>query len=199
MLVQHSGSAMFKPQEIQSIVEHMNEDHADAVLSYARAFTSFDTITAATMHSIDASGIDIECSHVSGQSKARIPFAAPLSSSGEARTALVDLVKTSRTIEQLSQLYEKPYQPVDCGAYDYLEIACTYHYALKLDLIDALTLTGKAQTLNTVKDQGEFLLVEVNSALIKVRLDTIIQITALDDDARFGTQVIAAVSGESAV
>lgn len=73
------------------IVEHMNEDHADAIQLYAgrllgRAGDGW------RMTGIDAEGIDLR----SGGEVARLAFDAPLTAAAQARAILVDLVKRAR-------------------------------------------------------------------------------------------------------
>ncbi len=73
------------------IVSHMNEDHADALELYATALKG-----AAPgpwrMCGIDAEGFDI----AEGSRRERLIFDTLVGSSGEARSALVDLVKQAR-------------------------------------------------------------------------------------------------------
>lgn len=78
------------------IVEHMNEDHADAVQLYAgkllgRAGEGW------RMTGIDAEGMDLR----SGGEVARLAFDAPLTAAAQARTVLVDLVKRARAVSSI--------------------------------------------------------------------------------------------------
>lgn len=52
------------------------------------------------------------------------------------------------------------YHPIDCDLHDYLEIACMYHYCLRIELTDGTYLDAKALTTCTTADKEEFLLVE---------------------------------------
>lgn len=74
-----------------SIVEHMNADHADAVALYA---TRLAQAPAGDwrMIGIDPAGIDL--SHCN--KAARVEFAEPVRTPGEARKALVDMVAQAR-------------------------------------------------------------------------------------------------------
>ena len=57
---------------------------------------------------------------------------------------------------------EKTYRPINCGLYDYLEIACLYHYDLDIKLRDGTLLKGAAQT-TLIKEGAEFLVVQLHN------------------------------------
>jgi heme iron utilization protein len=75
----------------QSILKHMNEDHADAIANYARHLLGRSTI-GWRMTGIDPEGIDLRCQTES----ARLDFAAPVLSAEAARAALVQLADDAR-------------------------------------------------------------------------------------------------------
>lgn len=78
----------FKAEEEKRIVDHMNEDHADALGRYAQQFDlSFDQ--APTMVGIDSEGLHL----LGGQKVARIPFERNVSTALEAREILVEMTK----------------------------------------------------------------------------------------------------------
>ena len=77
------------------IVEHMNEDHADALELYATALGDGEP-GAWRMTGIDPEGFDI----VLGGAGRRIPFAQPVATPAEARTELVRLVAEARAGRQ---------------------------------------------------------------------------------------------------
>ncbi len=58
---------------------------------------------------------------------------------------------------------EKTYRPINCGLYDYLEIACLYHYDLDIKLRDGTLLKCAAQT-TLIKEGAEFLVVQLHNA-----------------------------------
>ena len=74
------------------------------------------------------------------------------------------------------------YKPIQCGNYDYIEIACMRHYTLAIELLDGEKLVGKAQT-TLIKDKQEFLVISGNQA---IRLDKIKAMTVVDEGAEFG-------------
>jgi len=80
------------------ILKHMNEDHAEASLAYARAFGGADgaVATAATMTAVDRYGFDLALTTPGGPRRTRIAFDEPIRTAGDARRAMVDLVKRSR-------------------------------------------------------------------------------------------------------
>jgi len=90
---------VFSAEEVEGIVAHMNEDHGDAVMSYARAFTSRGGIRSASMLSIDIDGIDLRVEHNGGTSTERVGFDKTLQNASQARKVLVELVKKARDIE----------------------------------------------------------------------------------------------------
>ncbi|WP_336284121.1 Rho-binding antiterminator [Citrobacter arsenatis] len=79
------------------------------------------------------------------------------------------------------------YHPIDCDLHDYLEIACLYHYCLRIELTDGTYLDAKALTTCTTADKEEFLLVENHENQQKIRLDRLSAITALTPGATFST------------
>lgn len=55
-----SSATFFKPGHRERILEHMNEDHADANLNYVRHFGSLPAAIAARLTDLDANGIYLE-------------------------------------------------------------------------------------------------------------------------------------------
>lgn len=79
------------------------------------------------------------------------------------------------------------YQPIHCNLYDCFEIACLYHYTLKIKLLDGETMMGVAQNMR-IKNKQEFLLIRTeDDKLQEFRLDNIKSITAIDKNAEFNT------------
>jgi len=75
------------------ILGHMNEDHADSVLAYARHFGGRLSATAATLAGLDLEGMDLLVTEPSGESPVRIPFATPLADASAAHHVLVAMSK----------------------------------------------------------------------------------------------------------
>ena len=69
----------FFPAEHKTrILEHMNADHADAVLRYARHYAACREATEAVLNDIDAFGIDVVVTETDGSRSVRIAFEHPL-------------------------------------------------------------------------------------------------------------------------
>ncbi|MEH1919850.1 DUF2470 domain-containing protein [Nostoc sp.] len=83
--------------EISSrICKHMNDDHADAVLIYAKAFGDVTDASAAEMLSIDAQGMDLTV-QVNGEAvQVRIQFDRVLTDAEDAHQTLIAMVKQAR-------------------------------------------------------------------------------------------------------
>jgi heme oxygenase (biliverdin-IX-beta and delta-forming) len=78
------------------IVEHMNADHAAALLGYARVQGARPDATAARLVAIDALGLDLLVDTGRGQERVRVAFAQPLRRASEARAVLVRMAEEAR-------------------------------------------------------------------------------------------------------
>lgn len=88
----------------REIIQHMNTDHADAVLLYAEAFgcTDQQSIQAAVMTKIDSKGIELACTGVETSFDLRINFKNTTVGSesiepAQARSVLIRMAKIART------------------------------------------------------------------------------------------------------
>jgi putative heme iron utilization protein len=80
-------------------IEHMNDDHTDALADYARAFGELDDVAEATMISIDRLGFDLQARDTSGRDHlVRVHFDEPLEHPSEVRKAMVKMVKKAREV-----------------------------------------------------------------------------------------------------
>lgn len=80
----------------QRICNHMNKDHANAVVLYAQVYGQTQAATAAEMSSIDPHGMDL-IAQVDGSSVAvRVEFDHPLQDSEDAHHTLIDMLKQAR-------------------------------------------------------------------------------------------------------
>jgi len=79
---------------------------------------------------------------------------------------------------------QPPYTPIDCGDYDFIEVACLYQYQLEV-VLQSSTIRGKAIT--TKKDNtGEFLILEIaDNTRDSIRADEIVKLIVLDKPAKF--------------
>ncbi|MFT3766415.1 MAG: DUF2470 domain-containing protein [Minicystis sp.] len=80
----------------EGILAHMNDDHGDAMIAYARGLARVADASAATMTAVDRYGFDLALETPRGPKTARLAFAAPVSTTDEVRRAMVALVKAAR-------------------------------------------------------------------------------------------------------
>ncbi len=85
------------PAVSDRICKHMNDDHADAVLLYARVYGGVEAATAATMLSVDAQGMTLQANVGGTLSEVRVPFSTPLNDSEAVHHALIDMLKQARS------------------------------------------------------------------------------------------------------
>lgn len=81
-------------------------------------------------------------------------------------------------------IIEKPYTPINCGIYDYLEIACMHAYDVALELHDGSNLQGKALTLR-IEQSIEVLVIQTDNEAQPVRLDSIEKLKVLSSPRQF--------------
>lgn len=90
------SNLFFSEAHRQRILDHMNEDHADAVLRYVIHFGKVDKATEAILAGIDRDGIDVDY-HIDGRKETiRIPFAQSLESPEDAHMTLVHMARESK-------------------------------------------------------------------------------------------------------
>jgi heme iron utilization protein len=78
------------------IITHMNQDHADALVLCARAFSRATGLTAASMTAIDRYGFEMSVQTPDGPRPVRVAFPAPIGTPAEARAALIAMVREAR-------------------------------------------------------------------------------------------------------
>jgi heme iron utilization protein len=81
---------------IAEIIQHMNADHKDALVMLARTFAHIDS-TEATMTAVDRLGFHVRFKTAEGMRGARIAFLREVSSQGETRKVLVEMVQQARS------------------------------------------------------------------------------------------------------
>jgi len=87
---------MARPLDIQTITmicDHMNEDHADAVLGYARTLAGRTDAASARLTSFDPTGMDLTVQTDAGAVAVRIPFDHEIRDADDARDTLIALAK----------------------------------------------------------------------------------------------------------
>jgi putative heme iron utilization protein len=80
----------------QGILAHMNQDHGDASLAYARVLAGVGDATEATMTAVDRYGFDLAVKTPDGPRALRVAFDEPVGTPDEVRRAMVALVKRAR-------------------------------------------------------------------------------------------------------
>jgi putative heme iron utilization protein len=81
----------------QGILDHMNADHADALILLARVHAKLEAETA-TMTSVDRLGFHVRVQTAEGMKGARIPFLREVANPAETRSILVEMVRQARQI-----------------------------------------------------------------------------------------------------
>lgn len=87
----------FTPEISDRICKHMNEDHADAVLLYAKAYGKVTEAEAAQILKVDSEGMDLSVNAGDQDSTIRIVFDHVLQDSEDAHQTMIAMVKTART------------------------------------------------------------------------------------------------------
>jgi putative heme iron utilization protein len=82
--------------EATAILEHMNQDHADALPAYCRALAGVSDVESALMTSIDRLGFEMSVVTPAGTRTVRLAFHEPIATKTCARVALVGLLKEAR-------------------------------------------------------------------------------------------------------
>ena len=83
-------------KDAKRIIDHMNEDHADALRLYAEAFSRAGAVPEAIMTGVDRYGFEMSVTTEHGPRPVRIAFDEPVCSSNDVRTAMVAMVKSAR-------------------------------------------------------------------------------------------------------
>jgi putative heme iron utilization protein len=81
------------------ILDHMNNDHAEAMTLYCKAFTKAQEFSTVSMTCVDRYGFEMSVRTDQGPRPIRLPFASAITTADEARVELVRLAKQAR--EQL--------------------------------------------------------------------------------------------------
>ena len=79
------------------VVTHMNEDHADAMVLYCKAFSKATEITAATMTGVDRYGFEMSAVTTDGPRPVRLAFPSEVSTPEEVRGALIAMLQDARS------------------------------------------------------------------------------------------------------
>ena len=78
------------------IVSHMNEDHAETMVLYCKAFSRLTTLTSASMTTVDRYGFEMSAVTREGPRPIRVAFPSEVSSAEEVRATLIGMLKTAK-------------------------------------------------------------------------------------------------------
>jgi putative heme iron utilization protein len=91
---------LITPAISDRICKHMNDDHAEAVLTYAQVYGKTPTAETAAMNAIDPLGMDLTA-QVDGETvQIRIPFDRELADSEDAHHTLIAMIKQARAVKE---------------------------------------------------------------------------------------------------
>ena len=85
----------------KGIVDHMNDDHADALRVLSEAFSRSGAVPEAVMTGVDRYGFEMSVTTAQGPRPVRIAFDEPVGTTAEVRGAMVAMLKKARA--QLGQ------------------------------------------------------------------------------------------------
>jgi len=80
----------------RGILAHMNGDHADALLAYARVLATSPDAESATMTSVDRYGFELAVKTSAGPRATRLAFPAPVATSDDVRAAMIAMAALAR-------------------------------------------------------------------------------------------------------
>lgn len=81
----------------KGIIEHMNADHADALVTFCHAFSKASDATEATMTGVDRYGFEMSVMTAKGQRPVRLAFSRPVETADEVRREMVEMVARARS------------------------------------------------------------------------------------------------------
>jgi putative heme iron utilization protein len=76
--------------------DHLNDDHADALLAMARGLAGYTDATSARCEGLDRYGLNLQVQTPRGQAPTRVGFGAPVARAADLRAATVTLARRAR-------------------------------------------------------------------------------------------------------
>ena len=89
-------SEVITPAISDRICKHMNEDHGDAIVLYAKTYGNAPETETAVMDSIDPQGMNISAQIAGETVPVRVEFDHTLKDAEDAHHTLVAMIKTAR-------------------------------------------------------------------------------------------------------
>ena len=93
---------VLSPDLIRQAVEHMNEDHKENLLDYARNLAGLSWAEEVEMLSLDVEGFDLDVKGGDQMEQARIIFDPPLTKANQLRPRMVDLANQAKQKRSVS-------------------------------------------------------------------------------------------------
>jgi putative heme iron utilization protein len=84
--------------DVERIVEHMNDDHADAVRLFAEVYADMDSVNEAELLDLDADGMRIRVTTDNATQDIHIPFERSIQTPDDAHRVLVDMAMNARDV-----------------------------------------------------------------------------------------------------
>ena len=88
----------FDPESEHYMMDHMNADHADSNLMYAKVYGQLWQATEARMAALDREGMELDVTVPDGTQRIRIPFDHRLQDEGDAQQTLVEMSFNARDV-----------------------------------------------------------------------------------------------------
>lgn len=89
------GMAELTEESIAAIVAHMNEDHAESVIDYARHYGDLEVVDSATLRSFDDEGMTIVALSNGEKQVLSVDFDHTLTDTDDARDTLIAMARKS--------------------------------------------------------------------------------------------------------
>ncbi len=89
--------ANLSSEALESMRTHMNDDHGDAVIAYAKHFGGYDAVESASIVELDPLGITVEFVAEAREARLRIPFDHEILDSDDGRRTLIALLAASKS------------------------------------------------------------------------------------------------------
>ena len=92
----HAAESDPLAEAVPGVIVHMNDDHADAMVLYCKAFSKATDIDAASMTGVDRYGFEMSAVTAEGPRPVRLAFPTPVRTPEEARAAFVKMLNDAR-------------------------------------------------------------------------------------------------------
>jgi putative heme iron utilization protein len=83
---------------VQRIVDHMNDDHGDAVRLFAEVYADIESVEEAELLDLDADGMRLRVTTENATQDIRIPFERSIQTPDDAHRVLVDMAMNARDV-----------------------------------------------------------------------------------------------------